>query len=174
MFNPKKQMLQFMLKSKIYQQIDNTANNGTPGHLSRPGSVASVATIDNRELANSDGIMQLSGFGEIYDIDPAAGEADDLVMILGADGDLQREVVLFDQVFTGDTTFRIDIQFQLLGQSYYGISTVSFSTGEVITRSFEVSDCGANNFTTIRFRNTKLSSSGVKTAIRMFNVVLFK
>lgn len=163
-----------MLKSKIYQQVDNTANNGTPGHLSRPGSIASVATIDNRELANADGIMQLTGFGTIYDIDPSGENADDLVMILGGERDLQREVVLFDRIFTGDTTFRIDIQFQLLGQGYYGVSTVSFSTGEVVTKSFEVADCGANNFTTIQFRNTKLSGSGVKTAISMFNVVLFK
>lgn len=163
-----------MLKSKIYQQVDNLANNGTPGRLNRPGNVASVATIDNRELANADGIVQLSGSGTIYDIDPAVEEADDLVMILGADGDLQREVVLFDRVFTADTTFRIDIQFQLSGQSYHGVSTVSFSTGEVVTRSFEVSDCGGNNFTAIQFRNTKLSGSGVKTAIRMFNVFLLK
>ena len=169
-----------MLKSKIYQQVDNTANNGTPGHLSRPWNVltgeviTSVATIDNRELANADGIMQLSGFGMIYDIDATAGEADDLVMVLGAERDVQREVVLFDQVFTGDASFRIDIQFQLLGQAYQGVSTVSFSTGEVVTRSFDISDCGGNNFTAIRFRNTKLSSSGVKTAIRMFNAFLFK
>jgi len=167
-------MLQFMLKSKIYQQVDNAANNGTPGHLSRPGNIATVATIDNRELANSDGIMQLSGFGTISYIAPSAEETDDLVMVLGAERDLQREVVLFDKAFTGDTTFRIDIQFQLLGQTYYGISTVSFSTGEVVTKSFEVSDCGANNFTAIQFRNTKLSGSGVKTAISMFNVFLFK
>ena len=167
-------MPQFMLKSKIYQQVDNTANNGTPGHLSRPGNVSSVAVIDNRELALTDGIMQLSGFGMIYDIDPATGEADDLVMVLGAERDLQREVVLFDRVFTSDTTFRIDIQFQLLGQSYYGVSTVSFSTGEVVTRSFEISNTGSNNFTAIQFRNTKLSGSGVKTAIQMFNTILFK
>jgi hypothetical protein len=163
-----------MLKSKIYQQVDNTANNGTPGHLSRPGSVATVATIDNRELANADGIVQLSGLGMIYDIDPAAAQADDLVMVLGAERDLQREVVLFDKTFTSDTTFRIDIQFQLLGQSYQGVSTVSFSTGEVVTRPFEVSGAGGNNFTAIHFRNTKLSGSGVKTAISMFNVFLFK
>lgn len=167
-------MLQFMLKSKIYQQVDNAANNGTPGHLSRPGNIATVATIDNRELANADGIMQLSGFGKIYGFEPATEEADDLVMVFGAERDLQREVVLFDKIFTGETSFRIDIQFQLSGQSYLGVSTVSFSTGEVVTRSFEVADCGANNFTAIQFRNTKLSGSGVKTAISMFNVVLFK
>lgn len=179
-FPLKDQIPQLMLKSKIYQQVDNITNNGTPGHLSRPWNVftgeaiASVATIDNRELTNADGIMQLSGFGMIYDIDPTIEEADDLKMVLGAERDLQREVVLFDQVFTGDTTFRIDIQFQLVGQAYQGVSTISFSTGEVVTRPFEVSDCGGNNFTAIQFRNTKLSSSGVKTAIRMFNTFLFK
>lgn len=167
-------MLQLMLKSKIYQQVDNTANNGTPGQLSRPGNVATVATIDNRELANADGIMQLSGFGMIYDIDPDAGEADDLVMVLGAEGDLRREVVLFDQVFTGDTSFRIDIQFQLSGQAYIGVSTLSFSNGDVVTKAFEIPDVGGNNFSIIRFRNTKLSGSGVKTAISMFNTFLFK
>jgi len=167
-------MHQFMLKSKIYQQVDNAANNGTPGHLSRPGNIATVATIDNRELANADGIVQLSGFGTIYGFEPATEEADDLVIVFGAERDLQREVVLFDKVFTGNTSFRIDIQFQLSGQSYLGVSTISFSSGEVVTRSFEVSDCGGNNFTAIQFRNTKLSGSGVKTAISMFNVFLFK
>lgn len=170
-------MPQFMLKSKIYQQVDNTTNNGTPGHLSRPWTgdvISTVATIDNRELANADGIMQLSGFGTIEDIDPATGDADDLVLVLGADRDLQQELVLFDQVFTSDASFRIDIQFQLYGQAYLGISTVTFSTGEVVTRSFEIQDAGANNFTAIRFRNTKLSGSSVKTAIRMFNAFLFR
>ncbi|WP_298731674.1 hypothetical protein [uncultured Chitinophaga sp.] len=163
-----------MLKSKIYQQIDNVANNGTPGHLSRPGNAASIAIIDNRELANTDGVVQLSGFGRIYDIDPAASTEDDLVMVLGTEKDLQREVVLFDKVFTADTTFRMDVQFHLQGQAYQGVSTVSFSTGEVVTRSFDVADCGSNNFTAIQFRNTKLSDSSVKTAISMFNVFLFQ
>lgn len=118
--------------------------------------------------------MQLSGVGMIYGIDHTTEEADDLVMVLGADGDLQREVVLFDKIFTSDASFRIDIQFQLSGQAYYGVSTVSFSTGEVVTRPFEITGCGSNNFTAIQFRNTKLSGSGVKTAISMFNTFLFK
>ncbi len=168
-----------MLKSKIYQQVDSSLNNGGPGHLGRSGEtaasfVATVATLDNRELANTDGVIQLSGFGMIYNVDPEAAAADDLVLVLGADRDQHQEFVLFDQVFNCDTTFRIDIQFHLQGSTYTGVSTVSFSTGEVIIRPFEVPYAGSNNFTNIRFRNTKLSNSNVQTSVRAFNMLLFK
>ncbi|KAA2239523.1 hypothetical protein F0L74_25320 [Chitinophaga agrisoli] len=170
-----------MLKSRIYQQVDNSLNQGTPGHLGRSGDAAAggvistVATIDNRELANADGVIQLSGSGRISNVDPEAATADDLVLVFGADRDLHHEFVLFDQVFTGDVSFRIDIQFVLAaGDTYTGISTVSFSTGEQITQPFNVFYTGRNNFTNIRFRNTKLSNSNVQTSVQMFNVLLFK
>jgi hypothetical protein len=170
-----------MLKSRINQFVATYFNNGNPGYLSRPGQLASggsittVATIDNRELNNSDGFLELSGFGSVDNIDPLSTSADDLVMIFGDERDQHQELILFDQAFNdSNVTFRIDMQLHPAVISYEGVCTISFSTGEVKTLYVYIPDVGENNITAIRFKNTKRSNSDVQTIIRAFNVVLVK
>ncbi|SFO22179.1 hypothetical protein SAMN05428949_4525 [Chitinophaga sp. YR627] len=170
-----------MLRSRMNQFVATYFNNGTPGYLSRPaqlssgGSVTTVATIDNRELKNSDGILQITSFGSVDNIDPLSTSHDDLIMVFGDERDKHQELVLFDQVFTqSNVTFRIDMQLYPAAISYEGVCTIFFSTGEVKTLYVFLPDVNENNFTAIRFKNTKRSNSDVQTIVRAFNVVLIK
>jgi hypothetical protein len=172
-----------MLKSKINQALSTYVNSVNPGYLSRSGQVSSggfittAATIDNRELRNTDGIIVLSGFGRIDNIDEHAALPDDLVMLFGVDEDMQEEFVLFDKIFTtsGSVDFKIHLQLYLFGgQAYEGIYTASFSTGEVITKAVYIPNCGDNNFTTIRFKNTKISNSDIQINLQAFDQILLK
>jgi hypothetical protein len=167
-----------MLKSRIKHAISNHPNNGAPGYFSArgrvfpAGAVCTVASIDNRELENADGFIELTGFGTIYNPNPNAACSDDLVMVFGDEANYQEEVVLFDKVLSIDTSFNINFKFHQHASAYEGIFTVIFSTGEVITRYVMIPDCSNNNFTTIRFKNTKQSSRDLEITIAAFNVVL--
>lgn len=169
-----------MLKSKIGQQFSTYLNYGKPGYLSRGGQVSSggfittIATIDNRELKNSDGIVLLSAFGTFYSVDPQSALPNNLVMVFGDENDLHEELVLFDQRLTGDLTYKIDMQFHLSGEAYEGICKVNLSTGESFVKGFGIPNCGGNNFTAIRLKTTRLSNSDVQITLQEFNHILLK
>ncbi|MBW8688012.1 hypothetical protein [Chitinophaga rhizophila] len=156
-------------------------NNGHPGHLSRPGQLASggaittVATIDNSVLKRTNGLLELSGFGSVDNIDPLSTSQDDLIMVFGDERDQHQELVLFDQAFKeSNVTFRINMQLHMAGISFEGVCTISFSTGEVKTCYVYIPDVGENNFTAVRFKNSKRSNSDVQTILRAFHIVLIQ
>ncbi|UPK69529.1 hypothetical protein [Chitinophaga filiformis] len=168
-----------MLKSKIDQPFSTVLNLGAPGYLSRSGQVSSggfittVATLDNRELKRSDGIVHLSAFGQIYGVDPQSSLTNDLVIVFGDERDLHEEFVLFNQPLPPtDLTYKVDIQFSLWGDAYYGTCTVNFDTGVSFMKPFSIPNCGGNNFTAIRLKTTKLSNSDVQTTLDGFNYLL--
>jgi len=170
-----------MLKSKIDQPFSTILNLGAPGYLSRSGQVSSggfittVATLDNRELKKSDGVIQLSAFGKIYGVDPQSTHPNDLVIVFGDERDLHEEFVLFNQPLPPqDLTYKVDIQFSLWGDAYYGTCTVNFDTGSSFMNPFFIPNCGGNNFTAIRLKTTKLSNSDVQTTLDGFSYLLLQ
>ncbi len=169
-----------MLKFKLDPGFSTNPNDITGGYVARGGQVefggliTTIVSLDNRELKKADGIIQLSLRGKISNIDPQSTLSDNLIMLFGDERDQHFDFLLFDQQFTEDVTFTVDIQFNVVPYSYDGSYKVSFSNGESFLKPFFIPSGSENNFTAIRLKTTKQSNSNVFTELSEFNYILHK
>jgi len=98
--------------------------------------------------------------------------SDNLLIVFGDETNRMQEVVLFDKVHPIETSFTINFQLHQFANAYEGAFTINFSTGEQVTQYVYLPGCSDNNFTSIRFKNTKQSSGEIEITIRAFNVLL--